>query len=75
LAPTFTPLRIVGAGDTFTALTKAGYPDGSEYQVIRIIEERDGLIAKVTTFFAAELEAPDWRAEWVESSQESRPSP
>lgn len=75
LAPTFTPLRIVGAGDTFTALTKARYPDGSEYHGISIIEVRDGLIAKVTTFFAAEFEAPDWRARWVERSQESRPRP
>jgi hypothetical protein len=58
----------VGAGDTFTALTKARYPDGSKYHVISIIEVRDERIAKVTTFFAAEFEAPDWRAEWVERS-------
>ncbi len=75
LAPTFTPLRIVGAGDTFTALTKARYPDGSEYHVISILEVREGRIAKVTTFFAAEFEAPNWRARWVERSQESGPGP
>ena len=75
LGPTFTPLRIVGAGDTFTALAKARYPDGSEYHVISILEVRDERIAKVTTFFAAEFEAPDWRAGWVERSQESGPGP
>lgn len=75
LAPTFTPLRIVGGGDTFTALMQASYPDGGDYHVISILEVRDGLIAKVTTFFAAEFEAPDWRAGWVEHPRESRPNP
>lgn len=66
LAPTFTPIRILGTGDTFTAITKARYPDGSEYHVISILEVRDGLIVKVTTFFAAAFDPPDWRAPWVE---------
>jgi ketosteroid isomerase-like protein len=66
LAATFTPVRVFGAGDTFTALTVARYPDGSEYDVISILELRDQLIWKVTSFFAAPFEAPAWRAEWVE---------
>jgi len=66
LAATFTPIRVFGAGDTFTALTLARYPDGSQYHVVSILEVRDGLIWKVTTFFAAPFDAPTWRAEWVE---------
>ena len=66
MAATFTPVRLFGAGDTFTALTVARYPDGSEYHVISILELRDQLIWKVTSFFAAPFEAPAWRAEWVE---------
>ncbi|MDQ3991611.1 MAG: nuclear transport factor 2 family protein [Actinomycetota bacterium] len=66
VAPTFTPLRIVGAGDTFTALARARYPDGSEYHVVSVLEVRDGRIARATTFFAERFEPPDWRARWVE---------
>ena len=54
---------------------QARYPDGSDYHVISILEVRDGLIAKVTTYFAAEFEAPDWRAGWVERPPESGPKP
>jgi SnoaL-like domain len=66
LSPHFTPVRIYGVGDTFTAQMIAHYPDGSEYHVISIIELRDGLVWKQTTFFAAPFEAPEWRAQWVE---------
>jgi hypothetical protein len=66
VGPTFTPIRIVGTGDTFTAMTLGRYPDGSEYHVVSILEVRDRLIWRVTTFFAAPFEAPAWRAEWVE---------
>jgi hypothetical protein len=66
MAPTLTPIRIFGAGDTFTAITKARYPDAGDYHAVSIIELRDGLIWRVTTFFAAPFEAPDWRAPWVE---------
>jgi hypothetical protein len=66
LAPTFTPIRVMGAGDTFTALMLGRYPDGSEYHVVSILELRDGLIRRATTFFAAPFEAPSWRAQWVE---------
>ena len=66
LAATFTPIRVFGAGDTFTALTEARYADSSQYHVVSILELRDGLIWKVTSFFAAPFDAPAWRAEWVE---------
>jgi SnoaL-like domain len=66
VGPTFTPIRVFGAGDTFTVLSLGRYPDGSQYHVIALIELRDGLVWRSTTFFAAPFEAPDWRAQWIE---------
>lgn len=66
MTPSFTPLRISGTGDTYTRIVKALYPDGSEWYVVSVVQFRDGLIAKQTTYFAPMFEAPDWRAQWVE---------
>lgn len=65
LTPSFTLLRIEGAGDTFTGVQKARYPDGSEWHVVSIGEIRDGRVWRVQTFFAAAFEPPAWRAGWV----------
>lgn len=66
IAPTFTFVRMVGAGDTFTAESKASYPDGNDYHVITILEIKDAKVFRARTYFAAPFEAPAWRAEWVE---------
>ena len=67
MAPTFTFVRLVGAGDTFVAESEATYPDGSEYHVVTIIEIRDAKVLRARTYFAAPFEAPAWRANWTES--------
>jgi ketosteroid isomerase-like protein len=64
--PSFTPTRIVGAGDTFTVEALATYPDGATYNVVTILELRDGKIFRGRTYFASPFEAPEWRAPWVE---------
>lgn len=69
LAPgfgTFTPMRIVGTGDSFTVEAIGTYPGGDTYHVISILELRDGLILRGRTYFAAPFDAPEWRAQWVE---------
>ena len=66
VAPTFTPVRIYGEGDTFTTLTVGHYPDGTQAYAVSILELRDGLVRRVTTFFAAPFDAPEWRSQWVE---------
>jgi hypothetical protein len=64
--PNFTPMRIVGTGDTFTVEALATYPGGDTYLVVAILELRDGKLFRARTYFAAPFEAPEWRAAWVE---------
>lgn len=60
LAPTLTFVRMVGAGDTFTVESKAKYPDATEWDVITILELRDGKIYRARAYFAPAFEAPAW---------------
>ena len=69
VTPAFTLLRIEGAGDTFTSVQRARYPDGSAWQVVSIGEIRDGRVWRVQTFFAPAFDAPAWRSAWVEVVQ------
>ncbi len=59
-------VRISGAGDMHTAILKLRYPDGSTWFMVALIEVRDGLIGKSTTYFAPVFDAPEWRQQWVE---------
>ena len=38
-----------------------------------IVEFRDGKIWRDTRYYAEPFPAPDWRAQWAEPMQESRP--
>jgi len=64
--PSPKPPAITGAGDRFTAAGQITYPNGETWQVVSLIELRDGKINKITTYFAAPFEAPAWRAPYVE---------
>ncbi len=66
VTPALTLLRIEGAGDTFTGVQKAVYPDGSEWEVVSIGEVRDDRIWRLQSFFAPVFEPPAWRSAWVE---------
>lgn len=66
LSPSFTLVRLGGDGDTFTAESKARYPDGSEYDVVTILELKEGKINRARTYFAPPFEPPSWRSQWVE---------
>jgi hypothetical protein len=66
LTPTFAVMRIEGSGDVYTYVGTVRYSDGQTWQMIAIIELRAGKIAKMTTWYAAPFDAPDWRAPLVE---------
>jgi len=66
LTPTFAALRIEGSGDVYTYVGTVRYPNGQTWQMIAIIELRAGKIARMTTWYAAPFEAPEWRAPFVE---------
>jgi ketosteroid isomerase-like protein len=65
---------VTGAGDDFTAAGQITYPNGETWQVISLIELRDGKISKMTSYFAAPFEAPAWRAAYVEKEAAAAPS-
>lgn len=66
LTPMFTQLRIEGSGDVYTYVAWVHYPNGETWQVVAIIELRDGKIAKATTWYPAPFDPPEWRAPYVE---------
>ena len=66
VTPSFTVQRIVGGGDSWWADATATYPDGSRWFAAVLLELRGGLIWRETWYFAPPLEAPAWRAQWVE---------
>jgi len=66
LTPSFALVRVTGTGDARTAIFKSRYPDGSTWWILNFFEFAAGKITKATVYFAAEFEAPGWRAKWVE---------
>lgn len=66
VTPSFTPVRIEGAGDQYVSVAHIRYPDGSDWHVIQLIRLKDGKVYRITSFYAAPFEAPAWRAPYVE---------
>jgi hypothetical protein len=62
LSPLFTSMRVAGSGEHLTVVGRVRYPSGEEWHLVQIIEAHDGKIAKLTSYFAAPFDAPDWRA-------------
>jgi ketosteroid isomerase-like protein len=66
LTPMFAPLRIEGSGDVYTYVGTITYSNGETWQMIQIVELRQGKIYKTTSWYAPSFEAPEWRAPFVE---------
>ena len=66
LTPSFNVLRIEGSGDVYTYVGTVRYSNGETWQLLVIVELRDGKIARTTTWYAAPFDAPEWRAPFVE---------
>jgi hypothetical protein len=66
MTPAFTFERVVGDGDSWWFDGTAEYPDGSRWFVTGLLQLRDRKLARETWYFAPPLEAPAWRAPWVE---------
>ena len=64
--PTITPRRMLSAGDLVTLEATLDY-DGPKYETVFIFELDDGRIRKETAYWSEPFEAPEWRADWVES--------
>ena len=66
LSPSFTLVHLSGSGSDFTVEGTLVYPDGTTYKMIVVMELANGKVRHQRTYFAAEFEAPAWRAPWVE---------
>jgi ketosteroid isomerase-like protein len=64
--PSWTVLKVTGTGDDYTSESKVTYPDGSVWHAVDVFHFRAGKIHHQTAYFAASLDAPEWRARWVE---------
>jgi hypothetical protein len=67
--PKFTVRRITGGGDHWTMEATGDYA-GDKFYVAIVVELRDGKIVHESRYYAQPFEAPEWRAEWVESMDE-----
>jgi hypothetical protein len=66
MTPSSTLVRIEGAGDTFTGVSKVHYSDGSDWYAVMIGEILDGRVWRLQTFWGPMFEAPAWRSSLVE---------
>ena len=62
--------RVAGEGENWWADWEVAYADGKSWRGITLIELCDGLIQRETSFLAEPFSAADWRAQWVERSDE-----
>ena len=60
ITPGYTVVPLTGP-DRYTTVVRARYADGTLWHNITIIEVRDELIWRTTTYFAPEFERPAWR--------------
>jgi hypothetical protein len=72
--PSWTMQRIAGEGDQWWIEATARYADASTWFAAGLLRLRDGLIAHETWYYAPTLEAPEWRAQWVERIDRPEPS-
>ena len=66
MTPSWTYERIAGSGEAWFTDAMARYPDGSTWFAAGIFEVRDGQVQREKWIFGPKLDAPDWRAQWVE---------
>lgn len=66
LGPSFSVIHLSGSSDTWVATALVRYPDGSRWHAVMFVEFRGDRIASMRHYYAPELPAPEWRAQWVE---------
>jgi ketosteroid isomerase-like protein len=67
LTPSYTVIRVDDAGKKGTSVVRVRYGDGSWWWIINLYEFRDGRITRNRSYFAADFEAPDYRAVFREA--------
>lgn len=62
VSPLFAPVQVQGSGATGTAVLRVRYANDERWWLVIQYEVRDERISHVTSWFAPEFPAPDWRA-------------
>ena len=60
-----TVMRVAGSGAFWWGEWRIGYPDGSVWDCVSLMELRDGLVWREVVYWAAPFAAPAWRSAWV----------
>lgn len=68
--PSFRVRRVTGGGDVWTVEAIGNY-GADVYFVVCVFEFRDGRIARETRYYPEPFEAPEWRAAWVEPTDDN----
>lgn len=66
VGPNFTMIRVTGTPEFFTTVTRAKYPDGTEWFVIAFVRAEAGRMRSATAYFAPDFPAPEWRTPLAE---------
>jgi len=66
VTPLNTIHRVIGSGDFWWGDGTSVYPDGSTWFITLLLQLRGGKVYRETWFFAPPIDAPAWRAAWVE---------
>lgn len=66
VTPLNTIHHVVGSGEAWWGDGTAVYPDGSTWFIVGLLQLCDGKVLCETWYFSAPIEAPAWRARWVE---------
>ena len=64
--PTMRFRRTLADGNLAVLEVELTYADGSRYLGASILELRGGKVVRETDYYAQPLQAPEWRAQWVE---------
>jgi ketosteroid isomerase-like protein len=64
--PSWTLLKVTGTGDDYASESRVNYPDGSVWHAVDFFHFRKGKIHHQVAYFAPTIDAPEWRARWVE---------
>ena len=70
--PKFTYKRMLGGENVFVIEGTIDYGDGVPVSYVGIGELRDGMVSKMTEYFANPFEAPAWRADFVEMMEPAK---
>ena len=70
MSPSFTLVQVQGDFDRYTVTMRAHYPDDTYWHGIFLVRLRDGKLWRITSYYAPEMPAPEWRAPFVERMDE-----